>query len=198
MDRDRSRGFEGCWQGVDISGAGLTALLLCLLGVILFSISMGTNKWIVADNVDMGLFQYCSDRCDRYFDNRFPPTGQTSLNLVTRTEAAAAFLGLAIVIIFFSIVFTIFGLGRPGFDKVMWRASNFCAISACCGLVATVIMGVLESEMPSSFKIGASFSTNIAAWVCSLLAAGLLSIDSHSITYIDASKAVRQGGRQMI
>lgn len=62
-------------------------------------------------------------------DNRFPPTGQDDLNLVTRTEACAAFLGIAIILTFFSLLHIIFGLGRTGYDRTVANAARCVFIS---------------------------------------------------------------------
>eukprot|EP00043_Microstomoeca_roanoka_P030279 m.25657 g.25657 ORF g.25657 m.25657 type:complete len:199 (-) comp9896_c0_seq1:167-763(-) len=198
MDFDHSKGFSGCWQGIDISGAGIFAATIITICLILFPIAMATDEWATSDTVNMGLFQYCGTRCQQYLDNRFPPTGQNDLNLVTKTEACAAFLGISIAFAFFSTVQIVFGLGRTGYDRTVFRAAVCAYVAAAGGIIATSIFGALVHELPSSFEYGYSFNVNIAAWVMSLIAGILLTVDSRNISYVNAERAVRTGGRQMI
>ena len=66
-----SNQFETCWQGIDISGAGILALALTLLSILFYSIAVGTDNWAetnansvnVMYDVNMGLFKYCSNLC---------------------------------------------------------------------------------------------------------------------------------------
>ncbi len=62
--------FQTCWHGVDISGAGILALLLCVLSILFHSIAVGTDFWALADDpqnngigVNMGLWKYCARVC---------------------------------------------------------------------------------------------------------------------------------------
>ncbi|EGD82995.1 hypothetical protein PTSG_03631 [Salpingoeca rosetta] len=197
-EADHSQGFSGCWQGVDISGAGFFAAVLVFLMLILFPVAMGTDQWASSDAVNMGLFQYCDTRCQQYVDNRFPPTGQNDLNLVTTTEACAAFIGLAITASFFAMVQIVFGLGRTGYDRTVFRAAVCAYFAAGCGILATIIFGALVNELPSSYAVGYSFNVNVAAWIISAIAGMLLNIDSRNISYVDPAIAVHTGGRQMI
>ena len=65
-ERSRSSGFRGCWLGIDISGAGVSGMLLGLLAIIFYAVGLATQNWAVADpnadnlrDVKMGLFEYC-------------------------------------------------------------------------------------------------------------------------------------------
>ena len=67
----RGKQFDTCWQGIDISGAGVLALGLTLLSILFYSIAVGTDYWAVASanppsldfDVNMGLFKYCTNLC---------------------------------------------------------------------------------------------------------------------------------------
>ena len=206
-DVDRSKGFEGCWQGVDISGAGFAGAVFVFFALVLFPAALGTDHWAESDeaSVTMGLFQFCdANRCQQCeqalsvrknglllplllrvikagdkgekqrvpskpllfklsrhrlahhtavicgggtfcllcfllvvdVDNRFAPTGQNDLNLVTVTEACAAFLGIALCLSFIALVMIVFGLGRTGYDRAVWRAA-VCIYAAGTGTTTT-------------------------------------------------------------
>ena len=62
-------------------------------------------------------------------DNEFKPTGQLDLNLVTRTEATAAFATLAMLFSLGSIICVVFGLGRTGYGSAISRAAIVMLIS---------------------------------------------------------------------
>lgn len=67
----RSRGFRGCWLGVDISGAGIAAMVLGAISMAFDAAALGTRHWaygkVTPDRlreVNMGLFEYCEgNRC---------------------------------------------------------------------------------------------------------------------------------------
>ncbi len=44
-ERSRAHGFAGCWQGVDISCAGLTAMILGLVAMVLDATALGSTYW---------------------------------------------------------------------------------------------------------------------------------------------------------
>eukprot|EP00049_Salpingoeca_infusionum_P018845 m.359049 g.359049 ORF g.359049 m.359049 type:complete len:230 (+) comp18384_c0_seq1:178-867(+) len=204
--QERSRGFKGCWQGIDISGSGLIAGLLLTIAIACAAGAMASVAWAKAEpdadfvaSVKMGLFKYCAGRrCQNYVDNSFPPAANNDLNLVSRTEASAAFLGIAILLCFCSIVQIIFGLGRTGYHRTIWRSSVFCFYAACSSFLAMVIFGATLGQLPSRFSAGASFHVNIVCCVFCVISGVLLHIDSKNITYLDPEQAARQGGKGMI
>eukprot|EP00730_Choanoeca_flexa_P016196 TRINITY_DN7603_c0_g1_i1.p1 TRINITY_DN7603_c0_g1~~TRINITY_DN7603_c0_g1_i1.p1 ORF type:complete len:207 (+),score=44.49 TRINITY_DN7603_c0_g1_i1:165-785(+) len=206
MPKNEGDGFKGCWQGIDISGPGFIASLLSVLCIAFYAVGIGSDAWIEADAdeqnlhpVEMGLFQFCERRCRAYVDNEFRPTGQTDLNLVTRTEATAAFVSIGLILSFFTIVLVIFSLGRKGFNNTVSQAS-LCAFTASfAGFVAMCIFAHLRNQLTGrDFTLGYSFRLVTAAWVLNLLAASLLLVDSRNISYRSASDAARRGGAGMI
>jgi len=207
-ERSRSSGFRGCWLGIDISGAGVSGMLLGLLAIIFYAVGLATQNWAVADpnadnlrDVKMGLFEYCEgDFCRKYLDNEFKPTGQLDLNLVTRTEATAAFATLAMLFSLGSIICVVFGLGRTGYGSAISRAAIVMLISAICGLLACIIFGAVIDDLKEErdFSVGFSLGLAIAAFFFNLIAAGLLTIDSRNLSYHNVSDAVRRGGAGMI
>ncbi|EDQ84119.1 uncharacterized protein MONBRDRAFT_34814 [Monosiga brevicollis MX1] len=196
---------EKCWQGIDISGSGFLACAINVLCVVFYGVGLGTRRWSVADpdetqirGYELGLFEYCSRRCQPYLDNQFEPTGQTDLNMVTRTEATAAFLVLAILATFAAIVLIIFGLGRKGYHVTMNHAAMLTLGAGVLGLIGICIFAAMENELPSKFHKRYSFYLPMVAGMLNLVAGGLLSIDSKNISYRSPEDAVRRGGAGMI
>eukprot|EP00045_Choanoeca_perplexa_P008049 m.73588 g.73588 ORF g.73588 m.73588 type:complete len:204 (+) comp14336_c0_seq1:213-824(+) len=199
-------GFRGCWQGIDISGSGLVASLLSVLSIAFYAVGLGTDHWIESDkddqnlfDVEMGLFQFCERRCSAYVDNEFRVTGQNDLNLVTRTEATAAFVSIGLALSFLTIVLVIFSLGREGYNNTVSQAAVCAFTAGCSGLVAMAIFAKLHTDLSGrSFDLAYSFILVAIAWVLNLLAAVLLLVDSRNISYRSASDAARSGGAGMI
>ena len=66
--------FTSCWQGVDISGAGVFSLIFCAVSILFYSIAVGTDFWATANSnlnagilsdVNMGLWKYCARTCSK-------------------------------------------------------------------------------------------------------------------------------------
>eukprot|EP00051_Salpingoeca_urceolata_P009670 m.117580 g.117580 ORF g.117580 m.117580 type:complete len:200 (+) comp16402_c4_seq1:1769-2368(+) len=198
-----AREFEGCWQSVDISGAGIAGLVLSFMSILFYAISVGTDHWgedkagpLKSFDTNLGLWQYCGNQCEKYVDNQFE--GQPSdLNLVTRTEACAAFVVLAIFLTLCSAVMVVFGMGREGFGGTVTNASLNLVGAAFFGMVSMAIFADIIRELPGSFTPGYSFALVTVAWVFNMVAALLVHIDSRNISYLRV-EAARKGGAGMI
>eukprot|EP00054_Salpingoeca_dolichothecata_P002432 m.22752 g.22752 ORF g.22752 m.22752 type:complete len:201 (+) comp12999_c0_seq1:52-654(+) len=196
--------FKSCWQGIDISGAGLFGLFLAALAVLFYAIAVGTDHWSEADpdvnnirSVEMGLFKYCERRCEQYVDDSF--LGKpSSLNLVTRTEATAAFLLLGLIFTVISGVMIVFSLGREGFGETIFKAVFLQGFAGFMGLIAMAIWIDLDGDLPDRFDYGYSFALHVVAWIVNLFAGLLFYVDSRNISYKPAKQAVTTGGRGML
>ena len=71
---------------------------------------------------------------------------------------------------------------------------------AICGLLACIIFGAVIDDLKEErdFSVGFSLGLAIAAFFFNLIAAGLLTIDSRTLSYHNVSDAVRRGGAGMM
>eukprot|EP00050_Salpingoeca_kvevrii_P007498 m.296672 g.296672 ORF g.296672 m.296672 type:complete len:199 (-) comp13443_c0_seq1:2298-2894(-) len=196
-------GELSCWYGIDLSGAGLAALLLLVLSLVFYGVALGTDHWADADpdsnfiySVNMGLFQVCSRRCEQYVDNEFLSKA-SDLNLVTRTEATAAFVIMAALASVAASVMVIFGVGRAGYGSTIGNASGTVFVAALFGMISMSIFADIIRELPARFDPGYSFALETTAWIFNFVAGILLVIDSRNVLYLD-EEAVMKGGAGMI
>ena len=144
----------------------------------------------------MGLFKLCYYRCDPYLDDYFIQL-EVSLNLVTRTEACAAFIILALITTICSLVQLIFSLGRRGFGSIIGRVRLCSWAGTCSGAIALFIwIGTLDQckdRFPAqNYKFAFSFFLALTAVLLNLVTVFFLKMDEGSEHYLAENS--RPGG----
>lgn len=193
-----------CWRSLDLSCAGTSGIVLTIAALVLYCISIGEETWALGDSdvedVDMGLFKFCRNRCERYVDNSFLDR-PTNLALVSRTRAASGMVVLGVLCCLVTAIMCAFSMGRKGHFVIIRRGAFFQIVAGFWGFVAVCIFGDIIRQLNNDdafksydFKPGGAFVTGTLAFICNIIAAIMLLIDSKNIVYMPVDAVTRGGG----